>query len=192
MNGRISVLLPLALLALIAGATFWLDQQSQPVADTVSQTLRHEPDTIVRNFSAARMDESGLPDYTLSATKMLHYPDDDSTYLSAPRLSHFDPDKPPIHVRSDEGTVSKDGEHVYFKDDVQVTREAKGEQSQLTLTTEFLHVMPEAHLAKTSDPVVISNDELRVTGVGMELNSETRKMDLQSNVKGRYEARNKK
>jgi lipopolysaccharide export system protein LptC len=192
MNGRISILLPLALLALLAGATLWLEQRSRPSPVAVSEVPRHEPDTIVRNFSAAQMDESGRPDYTLSAEKMVHYPDDATTHLNAPRLSHFEPEKAPIHVRSDEGMVSKDGEHVYFKDDVEVTREAKGEQSTLTVTTDYLHVIPEKHVAKTSKPVVISNDELRVTAVGMELNSETRRLELHSNVKGRYEARKKK
>ncbi|MGH8727751.1 MAG: LPS export ABC transporter periplasmic protein LptC [Burkholderiales bacterium] len=192
MNGRISIALPLALLAVLAFATFWLEQQSQPQAAVANEAPKHEPDTIVSNFSAARMDAAGRPDYTLSATKMFHYPDNDSTRLSAPRLSHFEPGKPPIHVRSDEGLVSKDGGHVYFQDDVEVTREARDNQSQLTLTTDFLHVIPEENLAKTPKPVVISNDELRLTGVGMELNSETHKLELHAKVKGRYEARKKK
>lgn len=192
MNGRLSILLPLALLTLIAGATFWLDQVSRPVSAIVPAAPRHDPDTIVRNFSAARMDESGMPDFTLSAEQMLHYPDDESTHLEAPRLSHFEPNEPPIHVRSDEGTVSKDGEHVHLTDDVQVTREAQGEQSMLTVTTDYLHVIPDKNVAKTAQPVVIRNDELHITAVGMELNSETRQLELLSKVKGRYEARKPK
>jgi lipopolysaccharide export system protein LptC len=192
MTRRLSTLLPFALLALLAGATLWLDQQSQSSIPLTRATPAHAPDTIVRNFSAARMDEAGHADYTLSAQKMVHYPDDGSTHLSAPRLSHFEPEKPPVHVRSDEGTVSKDGENVYFQDDVEVTREAQGKESRLTVTTDRLHVIPEMSIARTSDPVVISNEELRVTAVGMELNSETRKLDLHAKVKGRYDARKKK
>jgi lipopolysaccharide export system protein LptC len=192
MSRHLSILLPLALLALLAGATFWLERKSHPAVVVAQEAPKHEPDTIVRNFSAARMNDTGQADYTLSAQEMLHYPDDDSTFLSAPRLSHFESGKPPIHVRSDEGTVSRDGENVYFRNDVEVTREAKGEESALTLKTDYLHVIPEASIAKTTEPVVISNDELHVTAVGMELNSETRRLDLHSKVKGRYDERRKK
>lgn len=192
MSRHLSILLPFALLAALAGATLWLDQQSQIAIPVAQEAPAHTPDTIVRNFSAARMDETGFADYTLSANKMLHYPDDESTHLSAPLLSHFEPGKPPIHVRSDEGIVSKDGENIYFEDDVEVTREAKGKESQLTVTTDRLHVIPEKNIARTNDPVVIANSELHVTAVGMELNNETRKLDLHSKVKGRYDARKKK
>ena len=192
MSRHLSILLPFALLACLTAATFWLEQASQPTAAVTDDVPKHDPDTIVRNFSAARMDEAGSPDYTLAAEEMRHFPDDDSARLISPRLSHFEAGKPPLHVRSEEGVVSKDGENIYFSDDVEVTREAQGKDSALTLTTDYLHVIPDRNIAKTSEPVVISNAELRVTAVGMELNSETRTLELHSRVKGRYEEPKKK
>jgi lipopolysaccharide export system protein LptC len=192
MSRQLSILLPFTLLACLTAATFWLEQTSQPVAAVIDDVPKHDPDTIVRNFSAARMDETGSPDYTLAAEEMRHYPGDDSTRLTSPRLSHLGAGKPPIHVRSQEGVVSKDGENIYLRDDVEVTREAQGKDTALTLTTNYLHVIPEKNIARTPEPVVISNDELRVTAVGMELNSETRTLELHSRVKGRYDERQTK
>jgi lipopolysaccharide export system protein LptC len=47
--------------------------------------------------------------------------------------------------------------------------------------------MPELGLARTDRLVTITDDATRVTAVGMELNSNTRVLKLQSKVRGTYD-----
>jgi lipopolysaccharide export system protein LptC len=133
------------------------------------------------------MGESGEISYSLSAAKLVHYPDDDSTLLTSPRFVSYGPSKAPVTVTSSEGVISAKGEHVYFQDDVRVTRAAHEGASELVMRTEFLRVVPDQHLALTDRPVTLSDDANTVTAVGLELNNETRVIKLLSNVRGIYD-----
>jgi lipopolysaccharide export system protein LptC len=83
--------------------------------------------------------------------------------------------------------VSAKGDHVYFQDDVRVTRAAHEGASELVMRTSFLHVAPDYHIAKTDRSVTLSDDANTVTAVGLEMNNETRVIKLLSNVRGTYE-----
>jgi len=125
--------------------------------------------------------------YTLSAAKMVHYPDDDTTLLTSPRLVSLGPTKAPVTITALQAVVSSNGEHVYFQDDVRVTRSAFGDSSELVMRTAFLHVVPDEKLAMTDRAVTITDAATTVTAVGFELNSETREIKLLSHVRGSYD-----
>ena len=75
----------------------------------------------------------------------------------------------------------------YLNDDVRLVRAARDVNGELVVETTWLHVMPEAHIAQTDREVIISDANMLITAVGLELNSETRVLKLLSNVRGRYE-----
>lgn len=183
---RVSAWFPLLLLAALAGLTFWLDQAVQMPVTDAGAARRHEPDYFVDGLSALKMDPQGKLAYTLSAQKMVHYPDDDTTHLAKPRWVSLGEGKAPVTVTAEQALVSSNGEHVYFQRDVRVVREPSGKQSRLVLETDFLHVVPDEDIAKTDRPVRITDANTVVNAVGLELNSETRVLKLLSNVKGVY------
>ncbi len=184
---RLALWFPAGLLALLAMLTFWLDRTVQPPPPKNDGSSRHDPDYTVENFTATRMGQDGLPRHTLSAARMVHYPDDDSTHLDRPHFISFAQGKAPLHIQSSSGLISKDGEHAYFTGNVQVTREAFRDRSALTLTTSYLHVIPDQDLALSDKPVAIRDAHTNIDGVGLELNNKTHVMKLFSRVKGRYE-----
>lgn len=178
---------PLVLVGLLAVLTFWLDRVVQP-APRGSGASRHEPDYIVDNLSAMRMGETGMPRYTLSAAKMTHYPDDDTTVLTTPKFVSQRTAEPPVTITASQAVVSANGEDVYFQDDVRVTRApGQGTTGELVVRTDFLHVIPDLHIARTDRAVTITDAATTVTAVGLELNSETRVIKLLSRVRGIYE-----
>jgi lipopolysaccharide export system protein LptC len=183
---RITTLAPLALVALLAALTFWLDQIAQPSGRGAGAS-RLDPDYIVDKLSAVSLGKAGTPTYTLTTARMTHYPDGDTTLLATPRfVSHSSP-QAPITVTSSEAIVSGDGQNVYFQDDVRVTRDAHGPASELVVKTDFLHVMPEEKIAKTDRTVTITDATGVVTAEGFEINNETRIIKLLSKVRGTYE-----
>ena len=86
---RLTAAFPLLLVAALAALTFWLERLVQPTTAPRDGTTRHDPDYIVENFVAVRMGPDGLRMHQLEASRMVHYPDDDSTHLEAPRLFKF-------------------------------------------------------------------------------------------------------
>lgn len=191
MRDRLAIWFPAGLLVLLAMLSFWLDRTVQPPQPKNDGSSRHDPDYTVENFTTTRMGMDGLPRHTLTAAKMVHYPDDDSTHLDMPHFTRFESGMAPMHIQSAKGLLSKEGEHAYFTGKVVVTRDAFGDKSASTLTTSFLHVIPDKDLALTDKPVNIRNAHTNVDAVGLELNNKTHVMKLFSHVKGRYENPNR-
>lgn len=187
MRSRVATWLPVVFLLLLASLTYWLDRMVQPPPPKSDGSTRHDPDYTVENFTATRMGLDGTPKHVLSAAKMVHYPDDDSTHLTKPYFTRYEKGSPPMHIQALTGLVSSNGEHVYFTGNVVVTREALGERSQMTLTTSYLHIIPDRDEALTDKPVVIQDAHTIVNGVGLELNNKTQELKLLSRVKGRYD-----
>jgi lipopolysaccharide export system protein LptC len=186
MGDRLTTTAPLVLVALLAALTYWLEIMVQPIV-RADKVTRHDPDYIVEKLSAISMNEKGAAAYTLSAVKMMHYPDDDTTVLSSPRIVSYGTAKSPVTITASEALVSANGQHVYFQDDVRVTRAAYENYSELLVRTDFLHVIPDENIAKTDRTVTITDAAITVTAVGFELNNDTRTIKLHSRVQGTYD-----
>ncbi len=186
MSDRLSAWFPLALLAVLAALTFWLDRATQPPGGPRDGTQRHEPDYIVDRLTVTRMGADGRPKHTLFSERMIHFPDDDSTQLVAPRFTSNAASRAPVTVTARRGLVSSNGENVFFEDDVAVRRASYRDKSELVVRTDFLHVIPDDHIATTDRPVTITDAHTTVSAVGLELNSETRVLKLLSRVKGTF------
>ncbi len=94
---------PLLPLLLLLGATYWLSQQVQPIPPAPDGNKRHDPDFIVSKLSAITLNEQGAPHFILSAQKMVHYPDNDSTHLDDLHLSSLYPGQPPVYTSARTG-----------------------------------------------------------------------------------------
>jgi lipopolysaccharide export system protein LptC len=175
----------LPLLGLL-GATYWLNQQAQPEPVKPDNSKLHEPDAIMENFSATNLNEQGAPSFFMAAKKLLHYPDDDSTTLDAPRITMLSEGQPAIHATAKFGTVSSKGDEIFLHDDVNVLREASARQDQLNLKTEYLHIIPDRHLANTDRAVTIVDAHNVIHAVGMEMDSKTRILKLLSQVRSEH------
>lgn len=185
---RTSTLFPLLLILALAAASLWLERAVQAPERDRSGKSRHDPDFIAENFGIIKMDAAGKPEYTLSAERMLHYPDDESTNIVAPRLIQRHVNAPPITIRAERGLVSRNGDEASFSGNVVVVREAGKGQSELRVQTEYLQVLPDRNLARTDKAVIITEGRSRLAGIGMELNSKTRQFDLRSQVRGTFNA----
>jgi lipopolysaccharide export system protein LptC len=185
---RFAIWFPLALLITLAALTTWLDYKVQPPAPKRDGSNRHDPDYYLENFSTTRMGPDGNIRYVLSGKKLMHYPDDDSTHLNTPKFTHLTKNKPPMNISSDQGLVSRDGEHAYFMGNVQVLRQAKSAaKPPVKLATSYLHVIPNQDFAETDKAVTITDANTIISGVGLELNNKTRILRLLSQVKTHYE-----
>jgi lipopolysaccharide export system protein LptC len=173
----------------LALLTFWLERavrEEEPRGVTIR---RHDPDYIVDKFVITSFDAKGATDSTLSAAKMLHYPDDDSTDLVAPRIVQTKPGEPRMTLTADRGTLSQNGDEVFLFGNVTLVRDADADRPAMRLSTSFLHVVTARSLALTDREVTIVEDHRTLSGRGMEYNSELGLLRLQHDVRGRFESR---
>ena len=185
-TSRIRYWLPLLPLLGLLGLTYWLNQQVRPELAKPDSSKRHDPDAIMENFSAMKLNEQGAPRFIVIAKKMLHYPDDDSTTLEVPRMTMLSGDHPPIHIIAKRGGVSSKGEEIFLHDDVEVLREASAKQDELTLQTEYLHIVPDKDLADTDRAVVIVDAYNTVHATGMQMDNKVRTLKLLSHVRSEH------
>ena len=187
MMQRLTSWFPVLLLAAVAAMTVWLDRQVQPPEPVGNAKARHDPDYIVNNFTVTRIGPDGVVRYKLTARRMQHYPDDDTTDLEAPKLVNFRGDNVTVTATSKTATLSSNGDTADLKDDVRLVRSAYGKRSEMTMQTTSLHIIPDSGIAKTKDPVRIQDATTLITSNGLEFNNETHIIKFLSNVRGRYE-----
>jgi len=179
--------LPLAVLALLVGLTMWLNALVQPQAPRASGALRHDPDLMVENFNARKLDEKGQVLYTLVARKMVHYPDDDSALLEAVTLEAFEPRQPKMTATADHGRLEEGGDRVWVEGNVVIVREADAKNERARLTTDKLLVLPDDGIARTSSEVRLESPSGRALAQGMELDNKARTLRLDQ-VRATYKA----
>jgi lipopolysaccharide export system protein LptC len=185
MTSRPTAWLPIGLLLMLAGLTAWLNNAVQDVGPRNDGSKRHDPDMRVENFIARQFGIDGKVRYTLAARKMVHYPDDDSSHLTAPNFQSFEQDAPPVTITADTATTTRKGDEVFLHGNVLMVREATANSSRLTLSTSYMHVVPDNGTADTNQPVVIRDDTSVVNAASMVANNKLQTLIL-SKVKATY------
>ena len=184
-------LFPLLLLAALALLSFWLEHTLREEQKPPS-LRQHAPDFLVENFTLNRFNAAGALEATLAAAKMLHYPDDDSTELLAPRIVQSKPDEPRLTLSADRATLSHDGEEVFLYGNVQLLRAGGAGHAEARMHTSFLHVVSGKSLVRTDSEVTIAEPERLLSARGMEYRNDTRQLFLREQVRGRFAPNAKK
>ncbi|HUN67779.1 MAG TPA: LPS export ABC transporter periplasmic protein LptC [Burkholderiales bacterium] len=178
---------PLVLMLALAGLTFWLERTVREDEGIHPSLRRHDPDYVVDNLLHTRFNTQGKVESTLAAAKMLHYPDDDSTDLLAPRVVQTKPNEPRVTVTADRGALSQDGEEVFLYGNVLVVRDAERDLSEARMRTTFLHVARGGSVISTDRDIVITEEARVLSGRGMEYHNDSKELFLRERVRGRFE-----
>ena len=178
-------LFPLGLMLALALLTFYLERTVRE-EDAPTALRRHDPDYFVVNFTTTTYNAEGAVETVMSAERMVHYPDDDTTELFAPRVVHAKPHEPRFTVRAERGQLSRDGDEIFLYGDVLLVRDASAERPEARMTTDFLHVLRDRSLVRTDRPVKIVEGGRSLSGRGMEYNNESRELVLRSDVHARF------
>jgi len=182
--------LPLGLMFVLALVSFWLERTVREEEPRAS-VRRHDPDYLVTNFTTTSYNREGAAESVLSADRMVHYPDDDSTELLRPRVVQTRPNEPRMTVRAERGALSRDGDDIFLYDNVVLVREADKERPQAQMTTSFLQVARDRSIVRTDRDVVIHEDRRTLFGRGMEYDNQSQVLQLLSRVRGIFEPEKK-
>ncbi len=179
----LSGLFPIALMALLAGLTLWLDRSTRSDAPAGDARLRHDPDSWVDNAHLRRYGPDGRLQHDLRAASMLHFPDDDTTEMGQPTLTYVRP-QASTHARADTAVMQGKGEVVTLRGNVRVVRDASGDHAEMVAEMPQLVVWPDDERARTDAPVRIRQGESVITGVGMDIDNIELVYRLHHDVRG--------
>jgi len=189
MKNWASAVFPLSVLTTLAAISFWLVQATsldQPRRDGKN---RHDPDYIITGVHFEKLDRYGQLQYTLTTDELRHFPDDDSTDMTQPKLVYLNRSKPPLTISALTATVSSKGETVYLKDDVHIKRDATPTRAALFGEMPDLTVQTDDETADTRSPVHFTQGNSWLKGVGMHLDNKAQTYVLQSQATGLFESR---
>jgi lipopolysaccharide export system protein LptC len=179
-------LFPLLLMLTLALLSFWLErlvrQEPQPQVHR-----RHDPDYTVERFTLVDYSREGAPVSTLSAARMLHFPDDDSTEMLAPRAVQTKPGQPRLTLSADRGTLSQDGSEMFLYDNVLMLRDGLAGEPGSQLRTSFLHLISARSLVRSDREVQVTEQGRSLVARGMEYDNQTRQLTLHAQVRGVFD-----
>jgi lipopolysaccharide export system protein LptC len=181
-------LFPMVLMLVLALLSFWLERTSR-VRPVPAEQGRHDPDYSVEQFTITDFSRAGAPESTLSASKMVHFPDDDSTVLVAPHLVQTRSGQPRLDLSADRGTLSRDGAELSLYDNVLAERDAAAGTPPTRIRTTYLQVVRARSLVRTDREVQVSEPGRTLFGRGMEYDNVARQLSLHAQVRGSFEAR---
>jgi lipopolysaccharide export system protein LptC len=177
---RLQTALFLGVLAIAAAWTGWLTlRQVAPVFEPAApKALKHEPDYIIEQFSMVRVSTTGQTVTQMTAPKLVHYPDDDSAEVTAPKVSARSEDGVVVtDVVAANGKILRGGEQVHLLGSVVLKRAAQA-QPPMVLNTEFLQVFPDTEIMQTNLPATGSRGTSTFSAPGFVMDNGARTTEL--------------
>ena len=175
--------------------TFWLVQKGAPPEKSMLERARlHEPDYTITNGALSALNEIGSTKYRILGKKVIHYDDDASIDILAPRMRLFQLDKTPVTVKSDTGHLDGDLTILDLIDNASIFRPAKAatESQAATLrmlaSSAYFKVLINDDIIETNRPIILEQgmSTMHSTEGGI-FNNVEQSMTLLGQVKGRIE-----
>lgn len=183
---RLSALFPLLMVLALAMAAYWLNYIVSLEGDGRGLNLRHEPDTVMENFTARQYGVDGNLRTHLVAERMFHFPDTDTSELIKPHVTLHNPEGNSVWT-STQGLVSEDNTRIDLAGKVRGVRAATAGNPEQVLVTERLTVLTEDQIGRSDAPVVYTEGKTRISAVGAEWDQARGLLNLHSQVNATLE-----
>jgi lipopolysaccharide export system protein LptC len=187
---RLSLYLPVLLMAVLVSGTYWL-VRSTPIFFTpeVKKEARHEPDYSMQNFAVRTFDASGRLKSEVFGEQARHYPDTDTLEIDKVRIRSFNDVGRLTTATANRALTNGDASEVQLFGDATVVREAvadeAGRQAPRTVfRSEFLHAFMNTERVRTNKPVQLQRGNDRFTADALEYDNLDRVMRMSGHVRG--------
>ena len=186
---RVSIYLPLVLMALLALGTYWLVRNSPSLAaPTAAQSAISEIDYFMRQFTIKSFDEAGRLKSEVSGVEARHYVATDILEIDQPRIRSVGEQNRLTVSTGNRALSNGDGSEVQLLGNARVVREAvQGADGnvlpRLEFAGEFLHAFVKEERVKSHKPVVLRRGGDQFAGDTLNYNNITGIAELNGRVK---------
>lgn len=184
----LSASLPVVLLAVLAGLSWWLVRSTPPPPEPKAVlATAHLPDYTLDRFELRGHAEDGRLLHRLEGEALRHYPDRDALEIDAVRLLHYEVDGGQVTARADRGLVETPADRVTLRGRVEAEQRpgAADGRGPLTVRGEVVLIEPKARRLSSPEPVRLQQDGLDAEAGRLAYDHAERAADLLDGVRGR-------
>jgi lipopolysaccharide export system protein LptC len=187
---RVTVYVPIILMAVMALGTYWLARNTPTLgAPDTPRPATHDPDYFMRGFSVKTYDANGRLKSEVYGREARHLPDTDTVEIVQPRIRSFNPNGQLTVATARRALSNGDGSEVQLFGDAVVTREASTDargqpQPSLQFRGDFLHVFVDTERVKSNKPVELTRGADRFTADNLDYDNLDRLLELRGRVHG--------
>ncbi|MDJ0738289.1 MAG: LPS export ABC transporter periplasmic protein LptC [Gammaproteobacteria bacterium] len=159
------------LLVAAAALSWWLRDvppPPPPASPAMERQGAREIDYYITGLDVTRMTQAGIPAHRLRAARAQHFTDDDTTQLTAPRLTVYQGQAPPWEVDAEGALVSADGDLILLSGAVLIERAGDADNRPMRIVTRELRVQPRQDYAETDEKVRVESDTDWLDASGMQ------------------------
>lgn len=198
------VYIPLLIMALLAGVTWWLVVITPGAPDiVVRRTKSANPDLEVYNFTAKRFDASGTMRSSLIGDVARQYPLTNTIVIDHVNLMTTETSFKENNIQpllgtagieffrttaiSDTGIIYNADSIIEFLDNAYITRQplnAQGNSGKIEFWGNELKILVDENIMVSTQPVDIRRDGTRYTAQGMTFNNNTGILEMRGKVDG--------
>ena len=186
MNRKNLLLITIALLLVALGN--WVSEEGVKQVET---RLVEKPETrhdyYINDFTITALDKRGQPRHRLEADQLSHFNATETTLLTQPKLQVYEGKKVLWRINAEQGEIQRQQDEVLLQGKVRLVQSKTGERAQLRLDTSLLRISPEQGRADTDRAVTMIQGNNRIDAVGLQMEQESQRLLLLSQVRGRYE-----
>lgn len=186
---RVSIYIPLALMALLALGTYWL-QRNAPIAapPALTKSVNNEIDYFMRQFTIKSFDEAGSLKSEINGAEARHYVETDFLEIDQPRIRSIGEQNRLTTSTGNLALTNGDGSEVQLMGNALVVREAVQSANgtvlpRMTFAGEFLHAFIKEERVKSHQPVVLTRGADRFAGDTLTYSSVTGIAELNGRVR---------
>jgi lipopolysaccharide export system protein LptC len=182
---RLTLYLPLLVMALLAMGSWWLVRSSPNVwSFGTEKTVRMDPDYHLENFSTQVFDATGRRTRQVGGDKARHYPDSDELHIDNVRFSAVGETGVEVTGTARQGIATGDGERVTLIGHVHVVSPAHGARPRMEFRGERLVAWTKAQKLRSDEPVEIWRDHDRFNAQNLDFDMRTGQYQLSGRVRG--------
>ena len=187
---RLSLYLPVFLMAVLAFGTYWLVRSTPALFSAeVKAVPKHEPDYLMQNFAVRSFDANGRLKSEVFGVQARHYPDTDTLEIDKVRIRSFNDAGRLTTATANRALTNGDASEVQLFGDATVVREAvagvNGQQTPRTVfRSEFLHAFMSTERVRTNKPVQLQRGNDQFTAEALEYDNLDRVVRLTGRVRG--------
>ena len=187
---RLSLYLPLLMMALLALGTYWLVRNTPlaPAAEP-ARAARHEVDYFMRRVTVKTFDGTGRLKSELFGTEARHFADTETLEIDQVRMRAVNPQGLLTTATANRALSNDAGNEVQLIGNALVIRESQQQADgtwlpRLEFRGEFLHVFMDDERVKSHLPVVLTRGQDQFRGDTLAYDNLSQVADLQGRVKG--------
>lgn len=182
---RVSMYLPVLLMAVLALGSWWLVRNAPSAPAAVAQpSNQRDPDYTMTNFMVQDFDAQGRMQSEIHGQRADHFPHNDTLEVQQVDMRSYPVDGSRTTATANKGISNGDASEVQLWGNAVVVRQPLPPKEALRFEGDFLHAWTQEERVQSHLPVVLTQGKNRFTGERLDYDNVSQVVKMQGRVRG--------